>query len=78
MRAIFPAEAANRHRGHPYVDTSRLGALQARRTLRFVELVEVVAAAVQERRGKLELLVRQLVDQELSRLTSELVRRRRR
>ena len=38
-----------------------------------MELSQVVAAAVQERRGELELLVRQLVDRELERVAGELV-----
>jgi hypothetical protein len=38
-----------------------------------VELVEVVAAAVEERRPELELLVRDLVDRELHRVAVELV-----
>ena len=38
-----------------------------------MELSQVVAAAVEERRGELELLVRQLVDRELQRVAGELV-----
>jgi hypothetical protein len=38
-----------------------------------VELSQVVAAAVQERRGELELLVRQPVDQEFQRVAGGLV-----